>query len=59
MDFIKGLPMIVKKHDSIMVAMDNLSKETHFIPIKSTQICDINNFFYEGDIKICMGYPKQ
>ena len=35
MDFITGLPKSSKKNDSIMVVVDKLSKETHFIPVKS------------------------
>ena len=35
MDFITGFPLS-KKHDSIMVVVDKLSKCTHFIPVKST-----------------------
>lgn len=36
MDFIIGLPKTVKKHDSIMVIVDRLTKVAHFIPVKST-----------------------
>jgi hypothetical protein len=36
MDFIIGFPKTTKKHDAIMLVVDKLSKETHFIPIKST-----------------------
>ena len=37
MDFITGLPKInIKQHVSIMVVVDNLSKVTQFIPVKST-----------------------
>ena len=36
MDFITGLPKIKKQNDSIFVVIDKLSKETHFIPVKST-----------------------
>jgi hypothetical protein len=36
MDFITGLPRSSKQNDSIMVVVDKLSKETHFIPVKST-----------------------
>jgi hypothetical protein len=31
MDFIIGLPRTGKQHDEIMVAMDKLTKATHFI----------------------------
>ena len=36
LDFIKGLPLTQKQHDSIMVVVDKLSKSAHFIPVKST-----------------------
>jgi len=36
MDFITGLPMRVKQHDSIMVVVDKLTKETFFILVNST-----------------------
>ena len=36
MDFITGFPMTWRQHDSIMVAMDKLTKETHFIIVNST-----------------------
>ena len=36
MDFITGLPKIMKQHDSIMVIVDRLTKVAHFIPVKST-----------------------
>jgi hypothetical protein len=36
MDFITSLPRSSKKNDSIMVVVDKLSKETHFILVKST-----------------------
>ena len=35
MDFITGLPKIKKQNDSIFVVVDNFSKTTHFIPVKS------------------------
>jgi hypothetical protein len=36
MDFFIGFPTSSKQTDSIMVVVDKLSKETHFIPMKST-----------------------
>ena len=36
MDFITRLPKRNKKNDSIFVLVDKLSKETDFIPVKST-----------------------
>jgi hypothetical protein len=36
MDFITKLPTNAKQHDSIMVVLYKLTKDTHFIPLKST-----------------------
>ena len=35
-DFITGFPKNQKQNDSIMVVVDKLSKETHFIHVKTT-----------------------
>ena len=35
LDFITSLPKNQKQNDAIMVVMETLSKETHFIPIKT------------------------
>ena len=40
MDFIIGLPMTWRKHDSIMVVVDKLPKAAHFIPVKSMHKTD-------------------
>ena len=36
MDFITGLPRTSKQHDSIMVVVDKITKDAHFIPLKTT-----------------------
>jgi hypothetical protein len=36
MDFITGLPKKNKQHDSIMVVVDKLTNDAHFIPLKTT-----------------------
>ena len=36
LDFIKGFPLTIKQHDSIMVVANKLRKSTHFIPVKLT-----------------------
>jgi hypothetical protein len=36
MDFITGLPRTTKLHDSIMVVVEKLAKDAHFIPLKTT-----------------------
>jgi hypothetical protein len=46
MDFITGFPRTTKQHDAIMVVVDKLSKEAHFILVKSTyKAIDIANIF--------------
>jgi hypothetical protein len=36
MDFIVGLPLTPRKHDSIWVIVDRLTKTAHFIPVDTT-----------------------
>ena len=58
MDFIIGLPMTVRKHDSIMVLVDKLTRESHFIPIKSTYKADaIANIFMKEIFRL-HGFPE-
>lgn len=38
MDFITILLSTLRQHDSIVVLVDNLSKEDHFIVVKSTNL---------------------
>jgi hypothetical protein len=58
MDFITGLPKTIKQHDAIMVVVDKLSKETHFIPIKSTfKAIDVANVFTKEIFRL-HGLPK-
>jgi hypothetical protein len=35
-DFIVGLPLTPRKHDSIWVIVDQLTKNAHFIPVHTT-----------------------
>ena len=34
MDFVSGFPLTQKKHDSVWVIVDNLTKSAHFLPIQ-------------------------
>ena len=38
MNFRLGLPWTQKSYDSIWVVVDQLTKSTHFIPVKSTYL---------------------
>ena len=58
MDFITGLPMTWRQHDSIMVVVDKLTKATHFIPVKSMhKTDDIAKIFMKEIFKL-HGLPK-
>ena len=50
MDFITGLPMNWRQHDSIMVVVDKLTKASHFIPVKSTYKFDSIEKIFMRDI---------
>ena len=58
MDFITGLPNDFRQHDSIMVVVDKLSKDAHFIPIKYTYK-DVNiAYIFMKQIFRLHGVPK-
>ena len=59
MDFIMILPKSKKKNDSIFVVVDKLSKETCFIPVKSTyKALQIAGIFFKEIFKL-HGIPKK
>ena len=58
MDFITGLPMTWRQNDSIMVVVDKLTKETHFIPVTSTHKTDDIAKIFMKDIFKLHGLPK-
>ena len=58
MDFNTGLSMTWRQHDSIMVVIDKLTKEAHFIPVKSMhKTDDIANIFMKEIFKL-HGLPR-
>ena len=58
MDFIIGLPMNWRQHDSIMVVVEKLIKEAQFILVKSMhKTDDIAKIFMKEIFKL-HGFPK-
>ena len=58
MEFITGLPTTLRKHDSIMVVEDKLSKTTQFILVKSTYKDDEIEIIFIKEIFKLHGLPK-
>jgi hypothetical protein len=58
MDFIIGLPLTSRKHVSIWVIVDRLTKTTHFIPVHTTYSAERYAEIYV-DLIVCLhGVPK-
>ena len=58
MDFITRFPNTWTQHDPIMVVVDKLTKESHFIPVKSTYKADAIAKIFMKDIFRLHGFPK-
>jgi hypothetical protein len=58
-DFITKFPKIVKQHDSIMVVVDKMTKETHFIPIMTTHKESNIEKIYMKEVSRLHGVPKE
>jgi hypothetical protein len=58
MDFITGLPMSSRGHDSIWVIVDHLTKVAHFIPVKITDHGNRLVELYLSRIVSLHGVPK-
>jgi hypothetical protein len=59
MDFIVGLPLMTRRHDSIFVVVDTLTKSAHFIPVWMTyQAPDIARVFISEIVRL-HGVPKK
>jgi hypothetical protein len=58
MDSITGLPSKIKQHDAIMVVVNKLRKEAHFVPIKyNFKSIDVANIFMKENFKL-HGFTK-
>jgi hypothetical protein len=58
MDFIVGLPLTPRKHDSIWVIVDRLTKTAHFIPVHTTYSAERYAEIYIDLIVPCMVFPR-
>jgi hypothetical protein len=59
MDFIVVLPLMTRRHDSIFVVVDTLTKSAHFILVRTTyQAPDIARVFF-SDIVRLHGVPRK
>ena len=57
MDFVSGLPLMQKKHDSVWVIIDRLAKSTHFILVRINYSMDQLAELYVDAIVIMHGVP--
>ena len=57
-NFITKLPRSSRPHDSIMVVVDKLTKDEHFVPVKSTHKATGIIAVYMKDIARLHGIPK-
>jgi hypothetical protein len=58
MDFVSGLPLTSRKHDSIWVIVDRLTKTAHFIPVHTTYDAKDYASLYIKHIDRLHGVPK-
>ena len=57
MDFVVGLPKTRRKHDSIWVIVDRMTKSSHFICVKSTYRAEDYAKLYIDEIVRWHGIP--
>jgi len=57
MDFVVGLPRTYRKHDSIWVIVDRLTKSAHFLPVKTTDSAEQYARLYIKEIVRLHGTP--
>jgi hypothetical protein len=59
MDFIVGLPLTARRHDSIFIVVDTLTKSAHFIPVRMVyQALDMARVFITEIVRL-HGVPKR
>ena len=57
-DFITKFPRTKRKHDSIMVVVDKLTKASHFVLVKMTHTTNNIAEIYMREISRLHGIPK-
>ena len=57
MDFVVGLPLIRRKHDSVWVVIDRLTKSAHFLPVRTDYSLDKLAELYIKEIVRLHGIP--
>jgi IS30 family transposase len=58
-DFITKLPKTTRKHDSIMVVVEKLTKVAHFVPVKKTHTMANIAEIYMREIVRLHGIPRK
>ncbi|KAK2395373.1 putative mitochondrial protein [Trifolium repens] len=58
MDFITGLPKTRRKHESIWVIVDRLTKSAHFLPVRTTDTAAKLTDIYIAEIVRLHGIPS-
>ena len=58
MDFVVGLPLTGRKHDSVWVIVDQLTKSAHFLPVRTDYSLDKLAELYIREIVQLHGIPK-
>ena len=59
MDFIVGLPLTARRHDSIFIVVDTLMKSAHFIPMRTMYHAPDIAKVLISDIVRLHGVPKR
>jgi hypothetical protein len=59
MDFIIGFPLTARRHDSIFMVVETLTKSAHFILVRMTyQVVDISRVFFSEIVRL-HGVPRR
>ena len=54
MDFVFGLPISIRGHDTVWVIVDRLTKSAHFLPIRlSNSVADLGIIYVREIVRLC------